>query len=167
MKVPPAFTVVPTFTDSVSCTSNVFKLGVKSNNPNVKFEWFDGNTSIAKTDTVTVTPTGKKTYRVVGTDENGCQTSATVNVDPAKIEIKAIAPNGGAICQGDEAKLGVSGVNPNQEVTYQWTPINQIKSGANTATPTISPNVSVTYKVTVTNKQGCASSDSVLVKVNP
>ena len=167
VKVPPVFTVEPTFKDSTSCTAVSFRLGVKSNNPNVKFEWFNGNTSIARTDTVTVRPTLKTTYRVVGTDENGCQRSENVTVDPAGLTANAIAPNNGALCQGDSARLGVNVSGANQGLRYEWTPANQIQSGANTANPIIKPTTGVSYAVKVTNSQGCSVTATVTVRVLP
>lgn len=167
VKVPPAFTVEPTFKDSTSCLVSTFKVGVKSNNPLVKFEWFDGNTSISKTDTITLRPFTKTTYRVVGTDENGCQKSENVTVDPARIIADAIAPNNGRLCQGDSARLTVNLTGSFQNVRYEWTPVDQIVSGANTASPVIKPNTSVLYTLKVTNAQGCISTDTVTVRVLP
>ena len=167
VKVPPSFSVETTYKDSTSCTATSFKLGVKSNNPNVKFEWFNGNTSISKLDTVTVRPTAKTVYRVVGTDENGCQKSETVTIDPAGLTADAIAPNNGIICQGDSVRLNVNVTGANQGLRYEWTPANQIQSGANTANPSIKPNTGVTFSVKVTNAQGCSVSDTVTVRVLP
>ncbi|MEP7269650.1 MAG: PKD domain-containing protein [Saprospiraceae bacterium] len=167
VKVAPPFSVMPNYTDTVSCTVTNFKLGVKSNNLKVTFEWFNGTASISKSDTLTVSPATKTTYTVVGTDENGCMVSATVNVDPAKISIKATAPNNGVICQGDSIRLSVNATGSTGGLTYQWTPIDQIQSGANTANPLIKPNVNTSYIVRVANAQGCFASDTIMVKVNP
>lgn len=163
--VPPSFTVVPAFRDSVSCSSSSFRLRVSSNNPRVTFEWFNpAGGSIGRGDTLTVTPSQRTTYRVIGTDEFGCQRSDTVRVDPAAVRIGITVPGGGLVCQGDSIRLQVNNLNPNQVLTYVWTPTTEIVSGANTATPVIRPTANRTYYVQATNAQGCTTRDSAVIK---
>lgn len=49
-------------------------------------------------------------------------------------------------------------------VNYRWTPMSDL-SDANSKNPTSSPQISTMYTVTVTDRNGCENSDSVLVKV--
>ncbi len=166
--VPPAFTVVPSFRDTVSCSATGFRLRVASDNPRVTFEWFNpAGTSIGKGDTLSVNPTQRTTYRVTGTDEFGCQKSDTVRVDPAPVRIAIAVPGGGLVCQGDSIRLTVTNLNPAQVLTYSWTPATDILSGANTSSPLIRPTASRKYYVTATNQQGCRTIDSAEIRFSP
>ncbi len=165
--VAPAFTIVPSFRDSTSCSATSFLLRVGSNNPNVKFEWFlPSGARLGTGDTITVRPIQKTVYRVVGTDEFGCQRADSVSVDPAKITIDAQLLGTGRVCQGDSVRLQVVGQTPGQVLTYQWTPTNTILSGGTTANPLVRPTTNTTYTVLVTNRQGCRATDSVTVTVS-
>jgi len=163
--VPPAFTVVPSFRDTISCTANSFVIKVSSNNPAVTFEWFNpAGTSIGRGDTVQVNPTQRTTYRVTGTDQFGCQKSDTIRIDPSAVRIAIAVPGGGLVCEGDSIQLQVTNLNPNQVLTYVWTPTTEIVRGANTANPVIRPTASRKYFVQATNAQGCATRDSVDIR---
>ncbi|MFZ1714026.1 MAG: PKD domain-containing protein [Saprospiraceae bacterium] len=166
--VPPDFKVTPSYKDTISCTATSFLLKASSNNPKVTFEWFlPSGTRVATKDTFTANPLQRTVYRVVGTDENGCRRTDSVIVDPGKINIKASLVGPDPLCQGVSAGLQVTGQNPAQALTYEWSPTASITSGANTANPQIKPDVSTTYRVKVSNAQGCLVTDSVRVNVSP
>ncbi len=61
-------------------------------------------------------PKVKTLYTVIGTDINGCQDTATAEVD-LKTHVQSITGNGGEICQGETFTLNVSGAR-----TYVWSP---------------------------------------------
>jgi gliding motility-associated-like protein len=66
-----------------------------------------------------------------------------------------------SICINDNTTLNASG-----GAGYSWTGSN-INSGANTASPNVSPTATSNYVVTVTDAAGCANTDTVTVVVNP
>lgn len=166
--VPPAFTLVLAFRDTISCSVTGFTLKVSSDNPKVTFEWFNpAGTSVGIGDTLIVNPTQRTTYRVTGTDEFGCQKSDTVSVDPAPVRIAITVPGGGLVCEGDSIRLTVTNLNPAQVLTYSWTPGTDIVSGANTSSVLIRPTASRKYFVTATNQQGCKTIDSAEIRFSP
>jgi len=73
------------------------------------------------------------------------------------------------ICNGEEIKLDGAASGGTGPFTYQWTstPASSI-SGSNTATPTVKPNQTTVYKLTVRNQTtSCLSTDEVEIKVIP
>jgi gliding motility-associated-like protein len=73
------------------------------------------------------------------------------------------------ICNGEEIKLDGAASGGTGPFTYQWTstPASSIP-GSNTATPTVKPNQTTVYKLTVRNQTtSCLSTDEVEIKVIP
>ena len=68
-------------------------------------------------------------------------------------------------CPYDSLQLSVTDSKPNQQLTYRWTPANQIDTGANSASPLVKPSQSTTFSVVVVNQLGCVYTDSVRVNV--
>lgn len=69
------------------------------------------------------------------------------------------------LCPGDTLQLSVTNTQPGQTLTYAWQPANQIISGANTATPLVSPNQNTTYSVSVINQLGCTFTGSIQITI--
>jgi protocatechuate 3,4-dioxygenase beta subunit/predicted transcriptional regulator len=113
--------------------------------------WSTGATTAA----ITVSPTATTTYTVTVTNSNGC-----IKSDDAVVTVNDL-PNANAgpdktICKGESTTLTAVGGG-----TYLWS------TGATTAAITVSPIVTTTYTVTVTNGNGCFKSDDAVVTVNP
>ncbi len=69
------------------------------------------------------------------------------------------------IVEGDQTSLqGSSTGNP---ATISWTPNTTILSGANTFIPIVKPTLTTTYSMTVTDANGCVSTDNMIVTVLP
>lgn len=101
---------------------------------------------------------------VMVTDSNGCSSMSsgitnTVNALPNPsinvIETSGTASNDGTICVGDQVTLTASG-----GTSYKW------NNGQTTQSITVSPSVTTTYTVEVTNENGCKDSVSRIVTVN-
>ncbi len=114
----------------------------------VSYVWSNGPT----------TPTinaGPGSYTVTATGPQGCTATATamVTANPA-----ATATIGGnlSICAGQSTMLTAGG-----GVSYQWS------GGSNATSPmiTVSPTVTTSYSVLVTNATGCVASTNVTVNV--
>jgi hypothetical protein len=103
-----------------------------------------------------VSPTSSTTYTVTSANLAGCIGSAvstvTVNPNPS---VTALASNT-LICVGNSAVLTAS----TSATSYTW------DSGATTMSITVSPTVTTTYTVNVTDVTTCSSSAVVTVNVS-
>ncbi len=106
------------------------------------------------------TPTATTTYKVIGTNANGCSDSAfvTVTVNPLPVINAGTAQT---ICLGNTVQLQASGA-----ATYTWSPTAGLSCIA-CANPTASPVTTTTYTVTGVSIAGCVGSSQVTVNVNP
>ena len=112
--------------------------------------WDNGSTQAM----ITVNVTG--TYSVTSTNSYGCTAtaSATVLVNPIPaVDILSMS----AVCKNDNVTL----IAVSSAGTYNW------NSGQNTAAITVSPAVSSTYTVLVTDENGCTNTASKMITVNP
>ena len=103
-----------------------------------------------------VSPTATETYTVTGTSTLGCIGSAvssiTVNANPT---VTASTSNS-LICVGNSAILTAS----TTATSYAW------NTGATTMSVSVSPTVTSTYTVNVSNTAACIASSTVMVTVD-
>lgn len=99
------------------------------------------------------------TYTVVGTDANGCIGKDSVSVTVIQ-HIPVSAAQKHTICEGDSVQLGVSG-----GIAWQWLP--PVTVGANSTKPIVSPTVTTTYQVVVTENECFRDTLSQIVEVLP
>ncbi|MCZ2102341.1 MAG: GEVED domain-containing protein, partial [Chitinophagales bacterium] len=119
----------------------------------------------ATTSSITVSPTATTTYTVTVTSVNGCSgtISGVIVVQPVPVvsisvtENSGVVPNDGIIYTGSSATLTASGGG-----TYLWS------TGATSATIIVTPPVTTTYTVTVTNANNCSTTaERVITVVDP
>lgn len=103
----------------------------------------------------TVSPTNTTTYGVTGTDANGCQNSATVEVTVNALPTVSAGANQ-EICDGTSATLTASGA-----ISYVW------DNGPTGVTQTVSPSITTVYEVTGTDGNSCQNTAQVEVAVLP
>lgn len=115
----------------------------------------------------TAAPLVSTIYTVTITDANGCSASDVVNV------IVNLTPSANAgldqsICRGGSAVLGSSptATGGTAPYSYAWTPSTGLSS-AIAPNPTANPLTTTVYDVTVTDANGCTSTDAVTVNVSP
>src|SRR5439155_7774861 len=117
------------------------------------FVWNTG----ATTSNITVSTAG--TYSVTVTDTNGCTTSCsatlTVNPNPSC----SVTPSSATICAGGSQTFTVNPSGGVAPYTFLW------NTGATTSNITVSSGG--TYSVTVTDTNGCSTSCSATLTVNP
>ena len=111
--------------------------------------------------TPTATGLSAQTYQVVITDDSLCSTTITniVIPQPGRIQIAATASN--ISCNGaNDGAIAITGTtNAHQPVTYLW---------STTATTQAIANLSAnTYRVTVTDANGCTAVDSFTITQPP
>lgn len=103
-------------------------------------------------------PATTTTYVVTVSSQNQCQDtdSVTITVNPLPVaDAGADVP----LCLGDTVQLQASG-----GVNYQWSPGTGL-SNTNIADPQAFPMQPITYTVTVTDVNGCQSSDSLSISI--
>jgi gliding motility-associated-like protein len=69
------------------------------------------------------------------------------------------------IVEGDDVML--QGSSSGSPATILWSPAGTIVSGGNTLTPTVKPQTTTTYSMTITDANGCISTDNAAVTVLP
>ncbi|MEZ5148316.1 MAG: hypothetical protein R2759_14935 [Bacteroidales bacterium] len=110
--------------------------------------WFDNSSG----QTVTLSDPG--IYWVTVSDQNGCSTTDSVQVNYSPAVVVNLGPDT-TVCMGDNYNLSPG----NGFVSYEW------QNGANTSFYTITQ--SGTYWVYVTDIYGCSGSDTVNIQVQP
>lgn len=104
-------------------------------------------------------PTKTTTYRVTSFDAGDCPL-----VDSATIVVSfvsaSVSPDT-VICPNGAAQLKVTG----DKLTCKWSPDYSL-SCSDCPTPTATPEETTKYFVTITNSDGCSTTDSVLVNVS-
>ena len=155
----------PTAIGQTTCPNNAITLTATA--PGGNYEWFDaavGGNLLGTGASYTTPILTTTTSYYVQTTVNGCispRTMVTVTVTPS------LAVDAGAndtICFGDAVTLGVT---PNGAgYSYSWDESSNL--GFSTVfNPTVSPTVTTTYYVTVTDANNCFGTDSVTIFVNP
>lgn len=125
-------------------------------------------------DTFTCENIGENTVTLTATDASGNTSSSTAVVNVVG-DIPSISINDFTAVQTQKTNTIFLGFGPDSvdlttvttggsEFTYEWT-ASTGEVISNVANPTISPTVSTTYDVTVTNSNGCTASTSIYVCV--
>ena len=123
------------------------------------YKWSTNET----TSKIKVSPTSSTTYSVVGTNNYGCENTATKTVTVNPLPTITFNPSNPAICYGGSISISVSGAN-----YYTWTP-NTGLTNTSSSTVTANPLTTTTYTVTATNSStGCKNNKNITVTVyNP
>jgi|694.fasta_scaffold03172_10 gliding motility-associated-like protein len=140
-----AFAGTPTTATASACASTPPTLS--SPVASSSYLWSTGATSPS------ITPSTSGNYSVTMTDTQGCQATTTFAVTLFPMPVVNLGP--------DQSLCGSSGVAlnaGNTGSTYQW------NNGP--TTQSITASASGTYTVTVTNANGCSSSDAITLQFN-
>ncbi len=113
---------------------------------------------------VWASPSETTNYIVVGTDANGCSSSAEVEVfvNP-KPDVTASADPSTIDIVNDETSVLTA--LPTGGISYSWTPLEGILTDPNSTSVTVQPQDTTTYFVLVADANGCTNIDSVVVNV--
>jgi gliding motility-associated-like protein len=110
------------------------------------------------------------TYTLLVTDALGCSATDAITITVTPSSLTAEAGSGGALClgSGDSVMLGgfPTAVGGTPAYTYTWSPLAGLNL-TNPANPEAFPDTTTTYYLTVTDAQGCTSTDSAIVRVYP
>ncbi len=117
------------------------------------YTWNPGNLSGPN---VTVSPSGTTVYTLTVSSNAGCSAQATVMVSVNPMPTVVLDADLG-ICKGEQITLN----SVTSSGSILWTPGNYT-----TQSITVSPIVTTTYKLQVSDAIGCSGSDSITVIVN-
>ena len=101
-------------------------------------------------------PTTNTTYTVIGASAAGCTNTAVSSVTVIAKPTLIVSTSNSLICLGNSAVLSAS----TSATTYTW------NTGATTMSVSVSPTLTSTYSVNVSNSAACVSSATVMVTVN-
>ena len=162
VRVYPGFT--PDFSYSGVCLNKPTQFTDKTTSPYGRVTYWNWDLGSNATGTMgpsasaTYTSTGPKTVTLSVADSKGCRDEVTKQVNIMDKPPLTMRFRDTLICVGDAVQLEAIGGG-----TCTWVP-GASMTGANTATPTVSPTTTTTYKVTL-NDNGCLASDTVRVRV--
>lgn len=147
--------------DQQVCSDDLITIEVENTN-GVSFVWsespdFDPPLP-SNSDSLVIAPKKNGVYYVRITNAEGCTIIDSILVNNSAVNIDA-EPANRSICKGDSTELTVTNLDPEDVLTYVWTPaLDPI------ANPVVSPATNTTYSVLATNQFGCA--DTMLFNVN-
>ena len=110
----------------------------------------------ATTESITVSPISNTTYTVTVTDGGSCSATDSGVVSVNQIPNASISPTIASICSGDTVMLTASG-----GISFSWS------NNGITANAIVSPTITTSYAVTVTDANGCAATEMRTITVNP
>lgn len=126
--------------------------------PSSTYQWYYNNEPlIGATTSFFSTPVGGTYYVVITTP---CGQYQSNNIEIIVHALNHVQVNNDLIiCQGESAQLHASG-----GASYQWTPAINIDN-ENFSDPTVTPDFSTDYTVTITDQYGCTATATVKVSV--
>lgn len=149
---PPEINVSPSTTICAGDSTELFVEGGES------YTWSPaGQVSDPSSDSPTVWANQETTF-YVATETAACGT-ITDTVTVAIFDEDYGVGENQTVCLGESVSISAYGGG-----SYSWTPTSSLE-GANTATPTASPEVSTQYTVEITSPNGCVYTSSLVVDV--
>lgn len=137
-------------------------LAYTNTSPVVNWQWYFGDGGTANSQNTLHTYAGSGTYivKLVVTDINGCTDSVTKTLTLSNFI--ADAGSDATICQ---ASLPATvQLNASAGTTYAWTPA-ALLNNPSIQNPVATISTATRFYVTITNSQGCSSTDSVLISL--
>lgn len=139
--------------------------------PGTSFKWTTKQGQLLSSNaSVSVNPPpGTTVYYVTATKEPGCTETDSVSVTDNGVDVTLITPSGSNRidqCDAESVQVEVRNNAPGQQLTYSWTPVFNVVSGGNTATPVLRPTEIGTNVITgiVSNQFECE--DTLTVTIN-
>lgn len=132
----------------------------------VDIQWTSANEGDLGTgNSVTVNPLRRDTIFAIATDANGCTETDRVIVIDQGVDVTADPESPVITCSGQETILTIINQDQLDELTYEWTPAENIVSSTDGPSVTVIVDEgSVVFQAIITNQFECA--DTVLVEVN-
>lgn len=119
---------------------------------------FGGGSSKLQNPSFTFENTGDRSVQLIATNSKGCTDTIVKLINITDKPFMDLRFRDTLICRGDQLQLEARG-----QGNFTWTP-NTAITGANTATPTVSPSTTTSYVVKL-DIDGCINFDTVQVRV--
>jgi PKD repeat protein len=117
-------------------------------------------TFIGEGASVMVNPDDVESYIVTAIDNFGCEDRDTVLVDNQEVNVEM--PDDIISCDPYVGPISITNLDPGDVLTYSWTPLSNIVSGADTAMPTVSVDEgTVVFTVEITNQFNCTTTEAI------
>ncbi|MBC7861753.1 MAG: gliding motility-associated C-terminal domain-containing protein [Bacteroidia bacterium] len=150
-----------TVVDPSVCASQTIQLNASGAN---SYSWSGPNGFTSSQQSPQISPailTASGIYTVTVTDANNCSASSTVSVTVNALPSVTAQAFANSLCSGSTISLSANGGG-----VYSWTgPNSFVSASQNPAIINATTNAGGTYTVTVTDINGCSSSDTVNVSV--
>lgn len=153
------------------CKGETIRLSVETNAPSQRFLWsldksfkkiINADFSLNYVD---ISPTETTTY-YVKTLSTYCEFEALDSVTIEVFHNEITVQGDTLICKNDIAPISVTNLNPENPLSYQWTPKNQIYNGDDSDVAFAKPDKTTHFVVFATDAIGCRYTDSVTVSVD-
>lgn len=120
------------------------------------FVWQPGNQT-----TATIANLSAGIYSVLVTDSKGCSTIGNVTIsEPQTLKDSVLTKNNVSCFGGNNGNISITAVGGKPNYIYLWTP------SGNTST-NINSLIAGTYKIKITDSQGCIAIDSIIISQPP
>ena len=111
---------------------------------------------------ITVNPSSDQAYQLITTNEFGCSETATTEVLVTDLsDFVTTDTDRDTIFRGESAELLIS---ESDEYTYLWEPANSLDDNT-IANPEATPDETTTYTVTLTDGDGCTTTQRITITV--
>ncbi|MBI4931573.1 MAG: gliding motility-associated C-terminal domain-containing protein [Bacteroidetes bacterium] len=153
--------LVTTSPDDTICPGNIFTISASTSGGTSPFTYF-WLPNVGFGSAQAVNPGVTTTYTVIITDANGCTSTGTTTIYVYGMNMSVTLNATPSICIGQTATLSAS-VSGNNATNYYWS--NNLGNGAGPFT--VSPTITTTYSVIVTNVCGATAAAIATVVVHP
>ena len=154
--------------DTAFCQASSIVLSAINSVNALTYKWYQlpANALIGNTVTITVNPpTGSTSYYVLVDNGAGCIMKDTVVVTSNPLPGADAGPDK-SVYIGNSTSIGGNPTTTSIGATIKWTPVTYLDNPLST-NPISTPQATTVYTVKVTSLQGCVSTDSVTVSLQP
>lgn len=127
---------------------------------NYYWNFGNGATSTLQNPTEVYNTTGSQTVTLIAVSAQGCRDTVTKPLVVNPLPVVTVSPSV-RLCPNTTGQLTASG-----GVSYVWGPGSTLSDSV-ISNPIASPSSATTYRVTVTDANGCKNTDSVIVNLYP
>lgn len=138
-----------------------------------EWSWSDGGTNHSAAGQIinlSLIDAGPHQVRVIAYNIHGCYDTITRTVTVYPYAYPQASTNLSSVCIDYPAQLSIAPTGPVTINQYYWTsvpPDASLAGQQNSASPTVTPQETTTYKCRITDNHGCLDSATVVVNVRP